>query len=86
MKIQGWNSLLIPQVTETGIFSSIKRSLPIHREASIDEDPLPSLSPSDVRSELLAKIKLKIKSGYYNNESVIDDIGYGFAQAIDNSL
>lgn len=43
-------------------------------------------SGNDVRSELLNQIKRKIKAGFYNRESVLDDIGYGFAQALDHSL
>lgn len=38
------------------------------------------------RSELLASIKQRIKSGFYNSESVIDDLGHGFARALDPTL
>jgi|GEM_PF-4125834 len=38
------------------------------------------------RSELVEAIRKKVKSGYYNSDSVIDDIGYGFASALDQSL
>jgi hypothetical protein len=43
--------------------------------------------PSDpARSELLKTIKKRIKSGFYSSETVIDDLGHGFAQALDHTL
>lgn len=36
------------------------------------------------RSELLRKIQKKIKNGYYNSESVLEDLSYGFAKALDS--
>ena len=38
------------------------------------------------RLELLRRIKKQIKSGFYNTDAVIDDIGHGFAQALDQAL
>lgn len=35
------------------------------------------------RSELLKKIKEKINSGFYNSESVLDDLSHGFAKTLD---
>ena len=42
---------------------------------------------SDIpRSELLKTIRKKIQSGFYNSDAVIEDIGHGFAQALDQTL
>lgn len=41
---------------------------------------------SESRLELLNRIKKRIKSGFYNSDAVIDDIGHGFAQAVDQAL
>ena len=38
------------------------------------------------RLELLKRIKNRIKTGFYNSDAVIDDIGHGFAQALDQAL
>jgi hypothetical protein len=50
------------------------------------DSPAPAGKPESGRSELLATIKRRIKSGFYNSESVIDDLGHCFAQAVDASL
>ena len=43
--------------------------------------------PSDpARCELLKTIRKRIKSGFYSSEGVIDDLGHGFAQALDHTL
>lgn len=74
-------------------FSGIKTSLifpaPFTKQSLNESFPATGIKQSrqpDVRSELLHQIKKRIESGYYNNESVIDDIGYGFAQALDSTL
>lgn len=36
------------------------------------------------RSELLKKIRQKIQSGFYNTDSVLEDISHGFAKALDS--
>ena len=38
------------------------------------------------RAELLQKIKNKVKTGYYNSESVLEDLSHGFAKALDQSV
>lgn len=35
------------------------------------------------RAELLQKIRQKIQSGFYNSDSVLEDISHGLAKAID---
>ena len=45
-----------------------------------------SSEKSENRLELLRRIKKQIKSGFYNSDAVIDDIGHGFAQALDQAL
>ena len=55
-------------------------------------DPSSSVSPyqnqhtEPDRLEFLKTIRRRIKSGFYNSESVIDDLGHGFAQALNESL
>ena len=34
------------------------------------------------RTDLIQQVKKKIGTGYYNSESVIDDISYGFADIL----
>ena len=41
---------------------------------------------AESRHELLNRIKKQIKTGFYNSDAVIDDIGHGFAQALDQAL
>lgn len=35
------------------------------------------------RSELLLKIRQKIQNGFYNSDSVLEDISHGLAKALD---
>lgn len=42
------------------------------------------ISNSDLdRSELIRKIRNKIENGFYNSDSVLEDISHGFAKAFD---
>jgi hypothetical protein len=88
MRNQGWGTAIT-----TDSLLNLKRNLAA--PTSLPEcDNSESLSPiilktsnkTDVRLDLLTQIKKKIKSGYYNRDSVIDDIGYGFAQVLDTTL
>jgi hypothetical protein len=45
-------------------------------------DSGPSALPT--REALMQSVKKKIKSGYYNSESVLDDISHGFASALNS--
>lgn len=86
MRIQGWDETALLDETSSserarGTFTPARTSLNEHKKTG--EKKLPE---SDLRSELLLKIKKKIASGFYNSDAVIDDIGYGFAQALDHSL
>ncbi|HEX2958418.1 MAG TPA: hypothetical protein VHO70_16400 [Chitinispirillaceae bacterium] len=38
------------------------------------------------RSALLASIKNKIKKGFYNSDSVLEDLSHGFASALDQTI
>ena len=38
------------------------------------------------RSELITLIRKKIKKGFYNSDKVIDDLSYGFADALDRTV
>lgn len=53
----------------------------------------PEDSPSRVseqssteRKELLASIRNKIKKGFYNSDSVLEDLSHGFASALDQTI
>lgn len=85
MKIQGWG-IQAAAVSFTGFpvapdFGYSKPSLP--HKAMLDEH---STVKGENRSELLRLIKSRIKAGFYSSDAVIDDIGHGFAQALDQSL
>ena len=62
-------------------FKSVSQGTMLH---SGDQDGSPECSEN--RLELLNRIKNRIKSGFYNSDAVIDDIGHGFAQALDQAL
>jgi anti-sigma28 factor (negative regulator of flagellin synthesis) len=38
------------------------------------------------RQALLASIKNKIKKGFYNSDSVLEDLSHGFASALDQTI
>ncbi len=42
-------------------------------------------SPEE-RQALLASIKSKIKKGFYNSDSVLEDLSHGFASALDQTI
>jgi len=86
MRIQGWDKAALPDGSAT--FDPAQKSSrsdsschPAHVSSGAGVH-----SDTDMRTELLLKIKKKIASGFYNSDSVIEDIGYGFAQALDHSL
>ncbi len=43
-------------------------------------------SAATIRLELLEKVRNKIKSGFYNSESVLDDLSQSFAKALDQTV
>ena len=43
-------------------------------------------SPDKNRSDLLLAIRSKIKKGFYNSDAVLDDLSYGFAEALDQTV
>lgn len=49
-------------------------------------DTLPTDVPPISRKDFLNSIRSKIKQGFYNSDAVIDDIGHGFAQALNNTI
>lgn len=84
MRVQGWNTAAFLDTHSTESECSENQLENSCMQGSKKKSA--QRKDSDVRTELIAKIKQKISSGFYSSESVIDDIGYGFAQAIDNSL
>ncbi len=49
------------------------------------EDTYEPAQPND-RKTLLASIKKKIQSGYYNSKEVVDDLSESFAKAFEKAL
>lgn len=41
---------------------------------------------TEERQALLASIKRKIKKGFYNSDSVLEDLSHGFASALDQTI
>jgi len=41
---------------------------------------------TDERANLLSTIRNRIKSGFYNSDSVLEDLGHGFAKVLDQSI
>jgi hypothetical protein len=41
-------------------------------------------TPLPTRAELMRSVKRKIKSGYYNSDSVLEDLSHGFASALES--
>lgn len=88
MRNQGWGIAIT-----TDSLLNLKRNItaPLSPpEGGNSESSSPTIlktsNQADIRLDLLTQIKKKIKSGYYNRDSVIDDIGYGFAQVLDTTL
>ena len=63
-------------------FGAVRRSSSAGRSA----DDAGSSGAGESRLELLKRIKTRINNGFYNTDAVIDDIGHGFAQALDQAL
>lgn len=85
MKIQGWG-IQAAAVSYTAIPVSPDFGYP--KRASAQQSEHGEISPEkrENRLELLKRIKNRIKTGFYSSDAVIDDIGHGFAQALDQSL
>ena len=82
MSTQGW-MIQAASFSYSGITGPPMNGLR-HRSLldSTDEDR----EKGESRLELLNRIKSRIKTGFYNSDAVIDDIGHGFAQALDQAL
>jgi hypothetical protein len=86
MHVQGWrasastpaciNLLAEPNTT---LWSKNRKEAKVSTEQH-------SVKNDVVRKELLTTIKNRIKSGFYDKEAVIEDIGHGFAKALDHTL
>lgn len=88
MRNHGWGSMFLLDSVSDRSATCTHSATPV-KPAQNSAPPCAireSLKQIDDRGELLDQIKKRIKSGYYNKESVIEDIGYGFAQALDASL
>jgi hypothetical protein len=83
MTIQGLDKLLLAAAEK------VERTKPekgkTGRRAPERQEVDTETSGSPDRAELMLSVKQKIKSGYYNSESVLDDLSHGFASAL-NSL
>jgi anti-sigma28 factor (negative regulator of flagellin synthesis) len=71
---------------------AIKPDLKRHKDdaenqvASQDSATSVSERTPDERQALLASIKNKIKKGFYNSDSVLEDLSHGFASALDQTI
>jgi hypothetical protein len=75
MKVQGWNLPVAAAATSPFL------QTPVMEKRGVAAD---LLSPE--RLELLRSIKQRIKTGFYNSDAVVDDIGHSFAQALDQTI
>jgi hypothetical protein len=85
MSNQGWMvqaaAFSYPGFIGSSDYGAISRSSPVDTSSeSTGSDK------GENRLELLRRIKKRVKSGFYNSDAVIDDIGHGFAQALDQAL
>lgn len=82
MHVQGWREAgAVVTGTKYSAQGGRKKSTPLFDRADAS-----SLQQESSRIELLLKIKGRIKTGFYNNEAVIEDLGHGFAQVLDQTL
>ncbi|MBN1577252.1 MAG: hypothetical protein JW913_11910 [Chitinispirillaceae bacterium] len=85
MRIQGWGLQAASAADTMCRVESGYRFKKREKQSSVDAGSRP-YQPDPARRELLDTIKHRIKSGFYNSEAVIDDLGHGFAQALDETL
>jgi hypothetical protein len=78
MRVQGWIDPVVAAVCAEAPVSAIVKGRA--GSAALKNS---SIAVERGRLELLASIRQRIRSGFYNSDSVIDDIGHGFAQALD---
>jgi hypothetical protein len=73
----------------------IKTRAPSKKEPVEPDSKSSRLFPKDIveikntesdRASYLDQIRKKIKAGFYNSDSVVDDISHGFANALDQSF
>jgi hypothetical protein len=82
MQIQGWGLPLPATAGANGAGSPEQDCMhPLQKLPSKVKMTAPPHDPT--RLELLASIKKRIKSGFYNSEMVLEDLSDGFAQALD---
>ncbi len=85
MRVQGWE--LQANTASCAGFVVQSGSAGKKQEKTALPDTGRITHPDDTsRTTLISLIKDRIKSGFYNSEAVIDDLGHGFAQALDQTL
>lgn len=87
MYTQGWS--IKSTVRSTTLLSRSSESKKNKTGAgSGKQNPVPAATEIDTsqRLELLKKVRKRIQSGFYNSDSVVEDLGFGFAQALDQTL
>ncbi|MBN1307248.1 MAG: hypothetical protein JXA18_04990 [Chitinispirillaceae bacterium] len=85
MRIQGWELHAASAKGNVCRLESGYRSKKSETQSPFDADS-PRYQPDPSRKKLLDSIKRRIEAGFYNSETVIDDLGHGFAQALDQTL
>ena len=87
MNIQGWGiKNAIQQTTFLSRSSGKKNSKTMSVSEKPDTVNASTESDSIQRLELLQKVRERIQNGFYNSDAVVDDLGFGFAQALDQTL
>lgn len=66
--------------------NSLKEPTANNEHFQRDSDSRCSKSDVNDRTDLLRNIKKKIKSGFYNSESVLEDLSNSFAKVLDQSV
>jgi hypothetical protein len=87
MRIQGWglkDAAHQSAIPSRGTKRGGGKKLPV--SDLFKEETVSSASDAGDRTELLSKIQQRIRAGFYNSDAVIEDLGFGFAQALDHTL
>ncbi|HON10410.1 MAG TPA: hypothetical protein PLE24_06040 [Chitinispirillaceae bacterium] len=84
------------RIQGTGHLASLESKTRLSPKKSIKENPnkekfslvdtVEIRNTGIIRTDLLEEIKKKIKSGFYNSESVLEDLSHGFAKTMDQSI
>lgn len=87
MHIQGWeNKIAVRQQTFLSGPSGKRKSKNGLFEEQAEKKAVSADSDISPRLELLKKVQKRIQGGFYNSDAVVEDLSFGFAQALDQTL